>query len=398
MNEPTVVVIKARRALPLFGRHPWVFDNAVERTDGHAEPGSLVRVLSHEGQFIAWGLINPQSRIRVRLYSWIEERPFDVALLTERLDRAIAYRHATLGLADPRGACRLVYSEADGLSGLCIDRYGDVLVVQTTSLAMSRLEQPIVEFLTTRLAPRAVYRRTEQGIRELEGLETMDGQIAGEPITEPIRIVENSLELLVDVRTGQKTGAYLDQRENRWALCAYTRDQNVLDVFCYGGAFGLSAMKSGGAASMLGIDVSKSAIDLARSNALLNGVSAEFREQSAFTAMEELVRSGRRFGVVICDPPKFARTRAAAAKAVRGYDQINRLAIRLLERGGFLVTCSCSGHVSATDFRGIVVQASQAVGRELYLLEQRSQAPDHPVGTYCLETGYLKCLFARCVE
>lgn len=392
------VILKPRKARPFFGRHPWVFEGAIDRIEGDASPGQLVQLHTHDKEFIAYGLLNPKSKIRVRLYSWDQDQPFDEAMLIARIERAIHMRHRDLGLGDPRGACRLVYSEADGLSGLIVDRYADILVVQFTSLALAQHEAVIVDTLTRLLAPRGIYRRTERGIGELEGLETDDAPLAGDIPEEPIAIVENGLELLVDPKTGQKTGAFLDQRDNRRASCRYSEGRSVLDLFCYGGAFSLNAVKNGGATSITGIDASGNAILLAQENAKRNGVQAEYLKEDASSALARFAKEKRKFGMIFCDPPKFARTAGAVASAARGYEQTNRAAIELLEPGGILVTCSCSGHISSEQFLEILAQSAQNAKRELQILEQRGQAADHPVSLFCLETSYLKCVIARCVE
>lgn len=399
MTHPAVrVLLRPRKARPFFGRHPWVFEGAIERVEGNPGPGDPVELYSHDKEFIAHGLFNPNSKIRVRLYSWEKDRPFDEGLIEQRIAAALGFRQDVLKLVDPRGASRLVYSEADGISGLIVDRYADVLVVQFTSLAVARHEAQIVAYLQKALSPRAIYRRTERGIGELEGLEIADGLISGELPDGPIEIEENGLTLLVDPRTGQKTGAFLDQRDNRQALLRYTEGRSVLDLFCFTGGFSLMAAKRGGATSVLGIDVSGAAIALAQESARRNGVTAEYLQEDAHAALARLTREGKRFGVIVCDPPKFARTAGAVKGAVRGYDQINRMAIERLEPGGILLTCSCSGHVNAADFLEILAGAAQAAKRELRILEQRGQAPDHPVSLFCMETSYLKCVLAYCVE
>lgn len=392
------VFLQARKARPFFGRHPWVFQSAIERIEGDPAPGDAVRVLTSEKKFIAHGLFNPNSNIRVRLYSWDPERPFDAAMLAERIERAVAARHVDLGLGDPKGACRLVYSESDGLSGLLVDRYADVLAVQFTSLAMARFEEEVIAILQRRLAPRGIYRRTERGIGELEGLEIEDALLAGHVPEHGVEIVEHGLRYRVDVQTGQKTGAFLDQRDNRLAAARYAKGRDVLDLYCYGAAFGIAAARLGGARSVLAVDVSGPALGLAQTNADLNETTIEFRQSDAAAALEEFAREGRRFGMICCDPPKFARTPGAVANALKGYENANRRALELLEPGGILVTSSCSGHVSREDFLGVLVAASQRAERELHVLEQRGQAPDHPVSGYCLETGYLKCILARAAE
>ncbi|MGL5098081.1 MAG: class I SAM-dependent rRNA methyltransferase, partial [Planctomycetia bacterium] len=382
---------KARKARPFFGRHPWVFEGAVEKVDPGVSPGSIVKVFSFEKEFIAYGLYNPNSKLRVRLYSWDKDLAPDAAMLSERIERAVAFRRDVLKLDDPAGACRLVYSESDGLSGLIVDRYADVLTVQFTSLAMAQFEQPIVETLTALLNPRAVYRRTERGIGELEGLELDDGLVAGDEVTEPVVIVENGIEFLVDPAAGQKTGAFLDQRDNRAAVARYAAGKKVLDAFCYTGGFGLAASILGKAESVVGIDVSGPAIALAQRNADRNGVAIEFFHEEAVPAMQRLRKEGRRFGMVVCDPPKFARTAGAVENAIRGYENVNRVAMELVEPGGVLVTCSCSGHVSPETFLAMLVESAQKNNEQFHLLDRRGQSPDHPVSLFCLETSYLKC-------
>lgn len=392
------VVLKPRKAKPFFARHPWVFDGAIASVVGRAEPGACVRVVSHEGQFVAHGLYNPASKIRVRLYSWDADRTVDADLVRERIEQAIRLRHDVLRLNDPRGACRLVYSESDGLSGLVVDRYAQYLVVQFTSRAVAQFEAAILATLCRCLAPAGIYRRTERGIGALEQLELADEPVSGTVPDAPITIVEHGLELAVDLRTGQKTGAYLDQRDNRLALCRYTAGRSVLDAFCHTGAFGILAARLGDAGPVTGIDVSGPALALAQRNAAHNGVAADFIEAPAVPTMQQLLGQGKRFGVVVCDPPKFARTTEAVPRALAGYDRVNQLALRLLEPDGILLTCSCSGHVSMDDFLEVLAGAARHVGREMQILEQRGQAPDHPVALACRETAYLKCVILRAMD
>lgn len=394
MNPSGTIILKPRRAQPFFGRHPWVFEGAVGRVEGDPSPGAVVRVLSFEKEFIAHGIYNPHSNIRARLFSWDEGQAVDSALVAARIERAVQWRNAGLGLGAPRGACRLVHSESDGLSGLVVDRYADLVVVQFTSLAMFQFRDAVVDTLVRLLVPRGIYQRTERGIGAQEGLAAHDELLRGEVPAEPIVIEEEGRELLVDVRTGQKTGAYLDQRENRRALCRYARGRSVLDVCCYSGGFSLALLQAG-ASQATGIDVSAAAIELARQNAQRNGLAADFIEAQAVPAMRQLIGEGRRFGLVVCDPPKFARRSAALERALAGYDQINRLALELLEPDGILCTNSCSGHVSREAFQEVLAQASRKTHCPLWLLESRGQAPDHPVALDCPQTGYLTCIIGR---
>jgi 23S rRNA (cytosine1962-C5)-methyltransferase len=398
MTTAARVIVKPRRARPLFARHPWLFAGSIDRIEGEPADGDPVAVYAHGGEFIAHGLFNSRSQIRVRLYSWKSDEDMDAAFWRERLIRAIELRRHVLGLDDPRGACRLVFSESDGLSGLVVDRYGPWLVVQLTSLALARRIEALVGHLVELCQPRGIYRRTERGIGAAEGLELADGPLWGEVPDGPVAIVENGLEFEVDCCTGQKTGFYLDQRDNRRSAAAYATGRRVLDVFCYTGGFSLSAARAG-ASEVLGIDVSQSATALAQRNAARNHLAnVRFETASAFDRMEELAASdspSNRFGMVILDPPKFARQSRAVEDALRGYLRANLLAVRLLEPGGILVTCSCSGHVSREDFAAMLGAVAEQSGRAIQILAQLGQAPDHPISASCPETAYLKCFIAH---
>ncbi|MGH7200561.1 MAG: class I SAM-dependent rRNA methyltransferase [Planctomycetaceae bacterium] len=393
------VTLKPRRALPFFHRHPWVFAGAVARVDAAAAPGDEVAVRSETGQFVARGLFNPHSNIRVRLYSWQEDVPLDRGFWSARLDEAIALRRRLFPHADQQTAFRLVFSEADGLSGLIVDRYGDWLTVQFTSRALADRRAAFVELLQEQLAPAGLWLRTEKGIRESEGLELSDGLLAGTEPPRPLVIDEDGVRSGVDIVEGQKTGAYLDQRENRAAAARYVRGRRVLDVFCYAGAFGLAAVKQGGADHVTGVDVSEAALARAAANAELNDIAPQFRfeRSDAFTAMERLHAAGERFDVVILDPPKMTRHRAGLKKALRGYHSLNRLAMDLLPPGGILVSCSCSGLVDREVFEQMLAETAVRAGRRLQVLEARGQSPDHPVSLDCPENAYLKCYICRIV-
>jgi 23S rRNA (cytosine1962-C5)-methyltransferase len=391
------VVLKSRRALPFFNRHPWVFAGAIARVDGEPGPGDVVDLRSGDGKFIARGLYNPHSNIRVRLYSWSEDAEFNDAFWSERIDRAIALRRDLYPQAASETAYRLIYSESDDLSGLVVDRYGDWLLVQMTSLALAARRDLLVELMKEKLRPAGMWLRTEKGIGASEGLEAADGPIDGPEPPRPLFVEEHGVRYGVDVVQGQKTGFYLDQRENRAAAAKYLAGRRVLDVFCYTGGFGLSAVVLGKAKSVLGIDVSQPALDLARANAHLNGVAEKlrFEESEVFEALERLSSAGERFDAVILDPPKMIRHRAGIEKALRGYFSLNRLAADVLEPGGLLVTCSCSGLVGREDFEGMLSTVGARSGRSIQILESRGQSPDHPVSVHCPETAYLKCYICR---
>ncbi len=390
----TSVVLKPRKARPFYGRHPGVLDSAIERVEGTPADGEVVDLLSDKRKFIARGIYNGRSRIRVRLYTWNAGEQLDDDFWRRRIESAVRFR-AELGFDDPQGAARLVFSEGDGLSGLVVDRYADYLCVQPTALAMAVRLEPILAMLIDLVHPRGVFLRTERGITQAEGLEIRDGLHWGQPPAEPVVIVEHGLRFQVDLAEGQKTGFYLDQRENRAAAARYLRGRRVLDMFCYSGGFSLAAA-AGGAREVLGVDTSDKAVALARANAERNGLrNVQFAPGDCFKTMETLLAARERYGAVILDPPKFARSRRAVDEALRAYHWLNRLGLDLLEPGGILVTCSCSGHVSREDFLEMLFGVAQQTRRDIQVLEQRGASPDHPVAVTCLEGQYLKCFVCR---
>lgn len=388
------VIIKSGKARPFFGRHPWVLSSAVERVVGSPADGDVVDVCSHQGRFIARGIYNGRSRIRVRLYTWDSAEQLDDGFWRRRIESAIRLRRQ-LGLDQPEGAVRLVFSEGDGLSGLIVDRYADYLVLQPTALAVAARLETIAGILAELTRPRAILVRPDSATVRAEGLELSDSRWLGEPPAEPVTIIEYGLKFHVDLAAGQKTGFYLDQRDNRRAAACCCRGRRVLDMFCYTGGFSLAAAQEG-AVEVLGVDSSQQALALAAENAALNGLTqASFRCGDCFRTMQELIDSGTRFGAVILDPPRFARSRRNVPQALRAYHWLNRLACELLEPEGLLVTCSCSGHVSREQFLEMLLGVAQQTGRQIQVLEQRGAAADHPVAVNCRETAYLKCMICR---
>lgn len=390
------VILKPRRARPFFGRHPWVLDTAIDRVDGDVNPGDVVDLVTHDGTFVARGLFNPKSRIRVRLYVFDKAAPLDDELFARRLASAVELRK-TLGLLEATGACRLVNSEGDDLSGLIVDRYGDFLAVQVTALAILPRLDMLCDTLEKLLPVRGMLLRgAERGLSKLEGLELADRVIRGTPPDGPVFVHERGLRFGVDLTEGQKTGYYLDQRDNRHAAASYARGRRVLDMFCYSGGFALACGVSGQARSVLAVDSSAKATALAKANAELNGATTiEVETADAFEKLDALAGAGERFGMVILDPPKFARSRATVEDALRAYHRINRKACDLLEPGGILVTCTCSGSVTRDEFLEMLSGVAQRTGRSIQLLEVRGAAADHPVSASCLEGEYLTCVIAR---
>ena len=395
------VVLKPRRAMPFFNRHPWVFAGAVARGASDVAPGTEVGVWSHEGEFIARGLANPFSNIQVRLYSWEPETALDAEFWSSRLDEAIQLRKRLFAGKEKRTqtapACRLVFSEGDGLSGLVVDQYGDWLLMQFTSRALHHRRDVLVDLLRQKTSPAGIWLRTEKGIREAEGLEQQDGLVSGDAPPQPLFVDQSGVRFGVDVVTGQKTGFYFDQRDNRTSVARFCRGRKVLDLFCYSGGFGITAARLGGAGEVLGVDSSAPAIMMAQENARLNEVDdcVRFEQADVHRKLAALAESRTSFDVVITDPPKFARHRKGIPNALKAYARLNAAAIRTVSPGGILAACSCSGLVTREQFHAALSRASTEVGRRVQILEERGQPADHPVSIACPESAYLKCLICR---
>jgi 23S rRNA (cytosine1962-C5)-methyltransferase len=394
MSKLARVFLRPRRARPFFARHPWVFDSSIERVAGQPEPGDAVEVVTSEGQFVATGLYNPTSTIRVRLYRW-GDGPLDEAFWSKSLTQAERLRTGILGLGVDRSAYRLVSSEGDGLSGLTVDRYDRWLVAQFSSLALYARRELIVRLLIELTGVEGIIARTERGIAQKEGLKAGEQVTIGSIPGDPVEIVENELTFRVDLRSGQKTGFYLDQRVNRREVAGYCRGKRVLDLFCFSGGFSLNAARAG-AVRALGVDSSAPAIELARQDAILNRIdTAEFQTGDVLEVLERLRSDGQKFDVVICDPPKYAKQAKDVEHALKGYLRLNMAALDVLEPDGILVTCSCSGLIGRELFADLIGTVAEQSARPIQILDQRGQAPDHPISASCLETEYLKCLICR---
>ena len=390
------VFLKPKRAQPFFARHPWVFAGAIDRVDGHPDDGAVVDVRSHVGTFVARGLFNGQSKIRVRLYAWDDAAELTADFFRAKLLRAIDLRHNVLKLnAAPDAAYRVAFSEADGVSGLVIDRYGEWAAVQFNSLGLAERQVEFGKLIQEALGVRGVYRKCEKGIGKLEGVSLVDGVLCGEPPPAEIIVSEHGVKFAVNLVEGQKTGYYLDQRDNRRAVAAYCGGKRVLDAFCYSGGFGLAAAQAG-AAEVLGVDASEAAVELARRNAALNGFAQlTFTKNDVFNEVDELVNAGRKFDVVVLDPPKFARDKHSLPQALRGYRRLVQQGLKLLDRDGVLVMCCCTGLVSLEMLEDLMAQTAVAEKREFQFLDRRGPAADHPVSATCREGAYLKCVIGR---
>jgi 23S rRNA (cytosine1962-C5)-methyltransferase len=388
------VVLQPRRARPFYGRHPWVYPGAIHAVEGQPADGDVVDLVTNTGDFVARGLYNSQSKLRVRLYTWNSATQLDREFFQSQLQAAIRLRRM-LGLMEPAKACRLVFSEGDGLSGCIVDRYDRWLALQITSLGIFVRQEMIVELLVDLLQPEGIFLRTERGIGQLEGMEAQDRLLWGCFPDGPITIEEGSLRFQVNLSEGQKTGFYLDQRDNRQVVARYAAGRRVLDAFCYSGGFGLHAAKAG-ATGVIGVDVSEPALNLARANARLNGLDQiDFVQGDVFEHLEAQAGQGKRFGLVVLDPPRFARSRNAVEEALRGHRRLQILGLRVLDPDGILVICCCSGLITLDMLEEVIAGVAAEEKRDLQILERRGPAPDHPVSVSCLESHYLKCLICR---
>lgn len=393
MNEPRAF-LKAGREKALRRRHPWIFSGAIERVAGNPEPGTTVVVCSSAGEPLARAALSPRSQIRLRVWSFDDET-IDADFFRARLEKAIALRRC-LGLMQDDGACRLVFSEADGLPGLIVDRYRDHLVCQFLSAGTEYWRDTIVSVLDALLAPRCIAERSDAAVRRQEGLPSRTGILHGDGDDDGVAFLDHGVEFLVDVGGGHKTGAYLDQSVNRRRVAAYAAGARMLDAYCYAGGFSIAALKAGAATSLL-MDSSADALAMAERHAARNAVAArcKYSNTSVPETLRQLRKAGEQFDLIVLDPPKFVQSAQQIQAGSRGYKDVNLLAMQLLSPGGILATFSCSGHVSADLFQKIVAGAALDAGREMQIIERLTQAPDHPVSVHFPEAEYLKGLILR---
>lgn len=368
--------------------HLWVFSNEIEQTEGDVAPGDEVRVEDARGHLLGVGYINPNSLISVRLMSRGKDE-ITREFIERRLLRAWEYRQK---IWPGETVCRVVHGEADLLPGLVVDRYGDCVVVQSLTVGIERRLEAVLDALEVVLAPSTIVLRNDSPMRSYEGLPLEKRVVKGD-FDRPLVIEQDGLKFIVDALEGQKTGFFLDQRENRSATAPLARDVDVLDCCCHTGAWSVAAAAAG-ARSVLGIDSSARALELAGEAAGLNGVSdaVEFTQGDLFKSLAALGRSKRRFGLVVLDPPAFAKSRKKIREALKAYRTANRMAMALTETGGHLVTCSCSHLVEREAFMNALVGAGREAGRHARVVEVRGQSRDHPVILGLPETDYLKCV------
>ncbi len=421
------IFLRVGREKSLLRRHPWIFSGAVERVDGAPVSGDTLVVRNAHGEFLAWAAYNASSQITARVWSWGEADVINAEFFRSRITNVLAARDG-LNLARNSNGMRLIHAESDGLPGLIVDQYGDMLVMQIGSAGAERWRDTIADILQELCNPVCIYERSDSDSRALEGLELRNGVLRG-TLPDNVEVIENGLRFLVDVAAGQKTGFYLDQRDNRALTETLARDKDVLNCFCYTGGFSLYALR-GGAKSVLSIDASGDALRIAAENLTRNGLDAaastrcceasgageaaphsllrkeftptsknagraEWLEADVFQALRTLRDQGRKFDLIILDPPKFAPTAAFAEKAARGYKDINLLAFKLLRPGGLLCTYSCSGGISEDLFQKIVAGAALDAGVDAQIVHHLHASADHPVLLSFPEGAYLKGLVLR---
>jgi 23S rRNA (cytosine1962-C5)-methyltransferase len=395
------ITLKPGKEKSLLRRHPWIFPTAIEHIDGKpeekAKPGATALVRAASGQFLARAAYSPQSQIRARVWSFDETEPVDHALIKRRVKKALAWRRASVRDTD---ALRLIFGEADGFPGLVVDWYGGVhayLVCQFQSAGVEAWKPAIVQALIAETGCPNVYERSDASVREREGLPLVTGVLAGAEPGPEVLIEENGVRYAVDIRTGHKTGFYIDQRDNRRLVMEHAGGREVLNCFCYTGGFSLAALK-GGAAGVVSIDSSGEALAYGKRNAELNGFDAartEWWDADVFKTLRILREQGRSFDLIVLDPPKFASAPAHVERAARAYKDINLLGLQLLREGGLLFTYSCSGAIDAALFQKIVAGAANDAKVDARILKRLSAGVDHPMSTAFPEGEYLKGLLLQ---
>ncbi len=390
-DVPTGRITLARAAEIADSGHLWIYAGFVHAVNGEPAVGDIVDVVMPNGRFYARGLYNPDSKIRIRILTF-EDEPITEAFWRGRMAQAVRLRKLVVANTN---AYRTVYGEADRLPGLIVDRYDDTLVMQILSAGMDRRKELLADLLCEETGAGRVYLRNDAKSRALEGLPAGTGFLRGDGAT-TIEVYEGPARFHVDIARGQKTGWFCDQRDNRFAAARFAAGAEVLEVFCHTGAFGIHAAL-GGAKSVEGLDVSEEALGLARNHAILNQVQdrCHYRSADAFDEMRRLERAGRRYDLVLLDPPAFARSKQAVPRALAGYKDVNLLGIRLTRPEGIMITSSCSHHVTELDLWKAIGRAAQDAKRQIRLLEQRGQAADHPVLASMPETRYLKCFILQ---
>lgn len=395
----TIVTLKKGEGRTLKAGGAWVYDNEIDSIMGSFENGDIVTVHDFDGYFLGYGFINTKSKITVRILSRKKDTVIDDAFLEERVQAAWDYRKQVIDT----GSCRLIFGEADFLPGIVVDKFADVLVVESLALGIDKLKQQILDAVKRVLAKdgitvRGIYERSDAKVREQEGMERYKGFI-GEPFNTRVEIVENGVKYIVDVEDGQKTGFFLDQKKNRAAMHGVCKGKRVLDCFTHTGSFALNAGIAG-ATEVIGVDASELGVEQARENARLNGLEdkVSFVCADVFDFLPALEEKGEKFDVVILDPPAFTKSRNSIKNAVKGYREINVRGMKLVKDGGFLATCSCSHFMDPELFHKTIIEAARGAHKRLRQVEFRTQAPDHPILWAADSSYYLKFYIFQVVD
>ena len=388
------IILKKGREVPVLRGHPWIFSGAIEQTEGNTDAAGIADVFDSEKRWIARGLFSPKSQIRTRILTWQKEE-IDGDFFSRRISRALSIRESIL--SGVTNAYRVVNGEGDFLPGLIVDRYSEFLVCQFFTAGMDCFKPLIVDALSNLLAAKGIFEKSEGRVRDEEGIEPSVGVLAGEPPPELLAIEENGFKFVIDVRRGQKTGFFLDQRDSRAILSTIARDQTILNCFSYSGAFSIYAL-GGGATEVISLDSSRPALELAERNLALNGFAVDGSELLKGDAFTYLKEGDSGFDIIVLDPPSLARKRSDIDAATGGYKFLNLHALRQVKPGGFLLTFSCSQHLSIDLFQKVVFGAAVDAHRKVTILKRLGQPIDHPVSLHHPEGEYLKGLVLRVLD
>jgi 23S rRNA (cytosine1962-C5)-methyltransferase len=397
-NPSGTIQLKKGREKPVLNRHPWLFSGAIQQLQGNPQPGELVDIISAKGEWLSRGYYNPNSQIRARILSWDQDQLIDEAFWQARIEQAINGR-TVLQLEPATTAYRLVNAESDNLPGLVVDKYGDNIVVQCLTLGIDTRKEMLIDIVERLLKPKAIIERSDVSVREKEGLTEIAAVRRGKGLAGELTILENNHKFAVNLLEGHKTGLYLDQRDNRAAVCRreHAAGKEILNLFAYTGGFALYAAAQG-AGNIINVDSSADLLTQAEKNLQLNGFERpqdEYIVADVFQLLRHYRDNGRTFDVIILDPPKFAHSRRDINSATRGYKDLNWLAMRLLNPGGLLATFSCSGLISMDLFQKVLFGAAVDAGREVQIIQILSQSADHPILLTFPESAYLKGFLCR---
>ena len=391
-----IIKLKKNRQRSLERKHPWVFSGAIDSIKEPPQSGVTIKVVSADGKFLGWGAYSIKSQISIRIWSFDENENIDTEFFRRQIEQSIELRDQIIETTNTN-AYRLINAESDGLPGIIVDKYNDYIVCQFLSAGAEFWKEEVVKLLSSLLNPTGIYERSDVEVREKEGLLPVSGVLFGKEPPDLVEIFENGNKFFIDIKKGHKTGFYLDQRDNRKLLEKFSSGKEILNCFAYSGGFAVYALKSG-ADKVINVDSSIETLELAEKNFALNGISSSAYENindDIFKFLRKLRDTNKQFDIIILDPPKFAESVSQIEKASRGYKDINLLAIKLLKKGGVLFTFSCSGHITSELFNKIIADAALDSGRNVNIVKNLTQSPDHTVSTNFPEGLYLKGLVCR---